>query len=629
MPINISSNLLDYKSEKGMDDFEKEVKLDFLTEALQLLDDSEQAFLALEGDKNNADLMNQIFRLAHNLKGTSRAVGFGDVAEFTHEFENLILKIKEGHVELSDGVVSLLLECNDHVSVMIKMLNMDLNAKFDSKEIIEKIQGALLGKIAAAPLAINVQEEAMIEETISAEDIALLESFEANLNAPAEVLTIEQKEKRAESFFPTAKPAEQVVAQKMEADPEPKKASAPTKANNEDDSIRVSLSRVEMLNNVVGELVIIQTVLNQHREEVSNPLILKSLSQLAKLSKEIQTISMSLRMVPLKQTLQKMQRIVRDTSKALDKKVTLELIGEDTEIDKTVLEHLADPLVHIVRNAVDHGLESTEGRIAAGKSETGTVTIKAAHEGNNLVIEISEDGKGIDPKIIKAIAVKKGLISENAALSDDEIVNLIFHPGFSTKEAVSEISGRGVGMDVVKTNIAKLSGEVKVITEIGKGSTFKVVLPLTLAIIEAMVTKIGEETYIIPLGQVYESLSPTSDLVHHVNGVGECLKIRGEVIPLFKISKALQRNMKEKPINEQIAIIVNNEEKSFAVLVDDILHQQQVVIKKLGDEIKNQKGFMGSTILGDGRPALILDLIELFSGSMKKKKSNFIEEMAA
>lgn len=620
-----------------MDEFEKEVKLDFLTEALQLLDDSEQAFLALEGDKHNADLMNQIFRLAHNLKGTSRAVGFGDVAEFTHEFENLILQLKEGKLEITDAIVSLLLECNDHVSVMIKMLNMDLNSRFDSKEIIEKILSALSGKlvVAAKPVAVEetqVEEETFSSEEISAEDIALLQSFEDNLNAPAEVLSMEQKEKRAESFFPSEKP---VVAAATVAAPiegvvvQDQKKAAAVKGNNEDDSIRVSLARVEMLNNVVGELVIIQTVLNQHREEIENPLMLKSLSQLAKLSKEIQNISMSLRMVPLKQTLQKMQRIVRDTSKALDKKVVLELVGEETEIDKTVLEHLADPLVHIVRNAVDHGLESTEGRLAAGKDEAGVVTIKAFHEGNNLVIEISDDGKGINAKVIREKAIEKGVISANATMSEEEIVNLIFHPGFSTKSEVSEISGRGVGMDVVKTNIEKLSGEVKVITEIGKGSKFKVVLPLTLAIIEAMITKIGDERYIIPLGQVYESLSPTADIVHHVNGVGDCLKIRGEVIPLFKISKALQRNLNEKPLHEQIAIIVNTNERSFAVLVDDILHQQQVVIKKLGEEIKNQKGFMGSSILGDGRPAFILDLIELFAGSMKKKKSTFIDDMAA
>ncbi|QDK42145.1 hypothetical protein DOM21_11940 [Bacteriovorax stolpii] len=619
-----------------MDEFEKEVKLDFLTEALQLLDDSEQAFLALEGDKNNADLMNQIFRLAHNLKGTSRAVGFGDVAEFTHEFENLILKLKEGQLEITDAIVSLLLECNDHVSVMIRMLNMDLNSRFDSKEIIEKIQSALSGNLAAAPPApaasAHAEEQQQEEETISAEDIALLESFEQNLNAPAEVLTMEQKEKRAESFFPgektAAAPAPVAVQSEAKHD-EHKKAAAPAKGNSEDDSIRVSLSRVELLNNVVGELVIIQTMLNQHRDEVENPTMLKSLSHLAKLSKEIQNISMSLRMVPLKQTLQKMQRIVRDTSKTLGKKVHLELVGEETEIDKTVLEHLADPLVHIVRNAVDHGLETTEGRLASGKEEEGRVTIKAFHEGNSMVIEISDDGKGINPKVIREKAIEKGVISANATMSDDDIINLIFHPGFSTKDAVSEISGRGVGMDVVKTNIEKLSGEVKVISEIGKGSVFKVILPLTLAIIEGMVTKIGEERYIIPLGQVYESLSPTPDIVHHVNGVGDCLKIRGEVLPLFKISKALQRNMAEKPLHEQIAIIVNSDERNFAVLVDDILHQQQVVIKKLGDEIKNQKGFMGSTILGDGRPAFILDLMELFAGSMKKKKTNFIDEMAA
>jgi two-component system chemotaxis sensor kinase CheA len=617
-----------------MDEFEKEVKLDFLAEAIQLLNDAEQAFLALEGDKNNINLMNEIFRLAHNLKGTSRAVGFGDVAEFTHEMENLILKVKEGHVQITDEIVSLLLECNDHVSVMIKMLNMDLDSRFSSVDIIAKIKLALTGQLASNSSEASAAIEPGISDSISAEDIALLENFERDLEAPRENFSEDQKEERARSFFPTEAPkavveiAAEKAVEKVNDQPEHKKA-ATNKGAAEDDSIRVSLARVEMLNNVVGELVIIQTVLNQHREEVHNPLMLKSLSQLAKLSKEIQNISMSLRMVPLKQTLQKLQRIVRDTSKALDKKVHLEIIGEDTEIDKTVLEHLADPLVHIVRNAVDHGLESTNDRLKSGKTEEGQVSIKAYHEGNNLVIEIRDDGKGIDPKIIREKAIEKKVISANANLSDEELVNLVFHPGFSTKAEVSEISGRGVGMDVVKTNIEKLSGEVKVITELGRGSVFKVVLPLTLAIIEAMVTQVGDERYIIPLGQIHESLSPTPDLVHHVNGVGDCLKLRGQVIPMFRISTALQRPSKEKSIHQQIAIIVNSEEKNFAVLVDDILYQQQVVIKKLGEEIKNQKGFMGSSILGDGRPAFILDLMELFSGTMKKKKSNFNEDIAA
>jgi two-component system chemotaxis sensor kinase CheA len=621
-----------------MNEFEKEVKMDFLVEATQLLNDAEQAFLALEADKHNAGLMNEIFRLAHNLKGTSRAVGFGDVAEFTHEWENLILKLKEHQIDVTDDIVSLLLECNDHVSVMIKMLNMDLDSRFDSTEIIAKIKSALEGNYAHGG-AIAEAHAPIESEIISQDDIALIENFEKSL----EMGTDQSFEvPSAQSFIEESNVSElkpEVIVSKPAVLPATVAAPAAVSVKNEkketgktaveDDTIRVSLSRVEMLNNVVGELVIIQTVLNQHRAEVQSSLMLKSLSHLAKLSKEIQNISMSLRMVPIKSTLQKMQRIVRDTSKALNKKVHLDLIGEETEIDKTVLELLADPLVHIVRNAVDHGLESTEGRINAGKSEEGIVTIEAYHEGNNLVIEIRDDGKGINHEVIRNIAIEKKLISANATMSKEDIVNLIFHPGFSTKSEVSEISGRGVGMDVVKTNIEKLSGEVKVVTEIGKGSIFKVVLPLTMAIIEAMITVIGEERYIIPLSQIYESLSPTPDLVHHVTGIGECLKIRGQVIPLFKISKTLQRNIKEKKIEDQIAIIVNDDDKSFAVLVDDILHQQQVVIKKLGVEIRNQKGFMGSSILGDGRPAFILDLFELYSGSMKKKKAEYVEERAA
>lgn len=620
-----------------MDEFEKEVKTDFLFEATQLLNDAEQAFLALEGNKNDPDLMNEIFRLAHNLKGTSRAVGFGDVAEFTHEWENLILKIKEGKIEITDSIVSLLLECNDHVSVMIKMLTMDMDSKFDSHEIIAKIHLALEGKYVAENLAGAVEapvvEEVVhseeipsgdmfVEETLSHEDVEALQAFEDNLHVIGKVV---DKEEKAKSFFPS----EHKEEVRSEAAPKEDKKPADNKGKGpavEDDNIRVSLSRVEKLNNVVGELVIMQTVLNQHRDEVKNPLMLKSLSQLSKLSKEIQSISMSLRMIPLKQTFQKMQRIVRDTSKALNKKVHLELIGEETEIDKTVLEHLSDPLVHIVRNAVDHGLETTEGRGKAGKSEEGRVTLKAYHEGNNLVIEVKDDGKGINPQIIREKAIEKKVISASQHLSDDEIVNLIFHPGFSTKAEVSEISGRGVGMDVVKTNIEKLSGEVKITTSVGKGSTFRVVLPLTLAIIEGMVTRIGDERYIIPLAQIYESLSPTKETLHYVNGVGECLNIRGQVLPLMRVSKAIGRQGSERPATEQIAIIVNSEERNFAVLVDDITHQQQVVIKKLGSEIRNQKGFMGSSILGDGRPAFILDLIELYSGTMKKRKDNFFEE---
>ena len=399
-----------------------------------------------------------------------------------------------------------------------------------------------------------------------------------------------------------------------------------------EETIRVSLGRLEKLSNIVGELVILQSVLNQHKEEFRNPLTLKSLSQLSKLSKEIHNMSMSLRMIPLRPTLQKMQRIVRDTSKTLDKKVNLHLVGEDTEVDKTVLEYLNDPLVHIVRNAVDHGLESTEGRKEAGKSEAGNVSINCYHEGNNLIIEITDDGKGIDADIIKRKAIEKGVLNPNANKTKEELIQLIFHPGFSTKAEVSEVSGRGVGMDVVKTNIEKVGGTIVVHTEVGKGSIFKIELPLTMAIIDGMITLVNEERYVFPLSQIHETLKPEADAVKYVTNLGEVLNLRGESLPLFRMHDLLKRKAKHVEATKYIAIIVKSKDSTFAILVDDILHQQQVVIKKLGEEIISKKGFMGSSILGDGMPALILDLHQMVAEKVQdfntKKTNSKIKEVA-
>jgi two-component system chemotaxis sensor kinase CheA len=679
-----------------MEDFERELKEDFLEESLQLLEDSEQAFLALENNKESTELLDAIFRLAHNLKGTSRAVGFGEVAEFTHEMENLILKLKTGEMEVSDAIVSLLLECNDHITHMINTLRDDLDATFDSSGIIGDINAALSGNIGgeatpageAEPVVEPTMEEipnaAMFEEEEAAE-VPAAEAFEeevsfddANFEEDAgdedaqeisaaalealKELGLNDETLIKELELKTAKPAqedtgltvkkgEEVVSQveppkPEEAKPEnvtpiaaaKKPAAAPPSGGggakkaskkSEDESIRVALSRVEKLNNVVGELVILQTVLDQRRfTAIQDGLANKSISQLGKLSKEIQEISMSLRMIPLKATFQKMNRIVRDTSKTLDKKVNLMLKGEDTEIDKTVLENLADPLVHIIRNAVDHGLESTEDRIKAGKDEIGNIELKAYHEGNNLVIEVKDDGGGIKADIIRNKAIEKGLLNPNKEISDHDAIQYIFAPGFSTKEQVTEVSGRGVGMDVVKTNLEKMSGSIRVYTEVGTGSTFKISLPLTMAIIEGMIIRIGEERYIIPLSQVHESLKPTKKMINEISGFGQCLNLRGEVLPLFSIGKTLGRDMDEGETSDKIAIIVHHTEFNFAVLVDDILHQQQVVIKTLGDEIKGNQGFMGSSILGDGRPSFILDLNELYSNSLRKNVNTFKEFMA-
>ena len=461
-----------------MEDFETELKRDFLSESKDLLANAEGAFLRLESERTNPELLNEIFRLAHNLKGTSKAVGFDQLASLTHTAENLILKLKDSSIQVNDQVVSILLEFKDKVYEMVEGLSSDLNAQFEITTIQNKIN-------------IMIEKKGVVEEVVtspivdapSAEDSRFEEINPAALESLKELgladeATISQLQSQVH-VKPDIIEEFQNKVDGLEIKNEDKIIKKPSEKSlaKDDEDIRVKLSRIDKLNNIIGELVILNTVLGQRRyQNIQDELSNKTIGQMSKLFKEVQELSMSLRMVPLKTTFQKMLRIVRDTSKALSKDVKLVLIGEDTEVDKTVLEKLSDPLVHIIRNAVDHGLESSEERRKVGKNVEGEVYLKAYHEGNHLVLEITDDGKGINPEIIKKKAIEKKLISDKANMSDSEIINLIFHPGFSTKEQVTEVSGRGVGMDVVKTNIEQLGGEVQVTSITGKGSKFKLVL---------------------------------------------------------------------------------------------------------------------------------------------------------
>jgi len=608
-----------------MDEFEQELKLGFLEEAADLLREAEQAFLQLESNRDNPDLINQIFRLAHNLKGTSRAVGFGEVAEFTHSWENLILKLKEGEMVANDAIVSLLLECSDHVNAMFAALGENLEATFDSQALIAKLEAAVKGEL-HSELSESAPESATSDtaEEPSLSDQFFVGDLEDEHSAPAVEASADAGV--VEEAAPESVPVDVMPKPALKA-VEPVKQSAPPARKKEDEVLRVSLSKIAKINDVVGELVILQTVLNQRRGNyIQDDLSNKSIAQLGKLSKEIQELSMSLRMVPLKSTFQKMTRIVRDTSKALSKQINLILEGEETEVDKSVLELISDPLVHIIRNSVDHGIEDADKRVAAGKSEMGNVTLRAFHESRYLVIEIKDDGGGIDAQFIRKKCIEKGILKETSTLSDEDIIQYIFHPGFSTKEQVTEVSGRGVGMDVVKTNIEALSGSVGVKTVVGKGSTFRISLPLTMAIIDAMIVRSADHRFIIPLTQVYESLRPNLNNVHDVTGVGPCLHLRGEVIPMYSLAVALglQKKTELSGVSQRTCIICRNDEKAFSVEVDEILHQQQVVIKRLGEEIRDQKGLMGSSILGDGKPALIVDLFDLLGN----KVTGFRQEMS-
>lgn len=588
-----------------MDELDKEMKLSFIDEARQLLEAAEQCFLDLETKQGDREVIETIFRLAHNMKGTSRAVGFGEVAEFTHQLENMLLKIKEGELQVDDETVNLLLECNDHLKFMVDSLSSNLEATFDSAELIRKITTKLAGGSIAESTEAGAEEGAWAEmEPVAPHAESFKPTIEMVDDDPNPMDSVAQFPKTTSDVQP------------MAATPAAKRGTPPAGSNGgggsqTDESIRVSLSRLEKLSDFIGELVILQTVLNQHKAEIPSQLLQGTVGQLGKLSKEIQDISMSLRMIPLKQTFAKLQRIVRDTSKTLGKTVDLNLEGEQTEVDKTVLEHISDPLVHIVRNAIDHGLEMPDERLSVGKKANGRVWIQAFHQGNNLVIEVRDDGKGVDPKRLIQKSIEKGIIPPGTQMSDAEAFMLLFRPGFSTKDQVSEISGRGVGLDVVKTNVERLGGTVQLESELGHGSCFRVMLPLTLAIVDGMVVQVGEERYVIPIANVYETVQPRKEDVHFVTGRGEMLTLRDQVLPLLRLSGLLKMGATKREAHQAIAIIVNTRHEPFAVLVDDIIRQQQIVIKKLGPEIRVQKGLTGSAILGDGKPALILDLNDL------------------
>ncbi len=586
-----------------MDDFEKELKVGFLDEASQLITDAEQCFLNLESSKDDPSVLEKIFRLAHNLKGSGKAVGFTELSEFTHQLESLLLKLKKGELNIDSEIVSLLLLCNDHLRLMVDGLKADIDAKFDSTQLLSAIGAILNGQAPAKAVVIPSADAFPEEAAVAASPIPIpstqdpFEALEAVVQNSVEAQVIP---------LPVAP-----VAQVSPKAPAPPATTAKVAAS--DESIRVSLGKLDQLVNNVGEMVILQTVLNQHKNKVQSALLQKTITQLSKISKNIQDISMSLRMIPLKQTFQKMQRIVRDTSKTLGKSIELHISGEETELDKTVLENLGDPLVHLIRNAVDHGIEDPKERAAAGKDPVGNVYLKAYHQGDHIVIEIKDDGKGLDAKKLTAKALEKGLLRPGQTLTDQEAYHLIFAPGFSTKAVVTDVSGRGVGMDVVRTNIERLSGEVQLTTTLGGGTCFKILLPLTLAIIDGMLITSEDERYVIPLAQVFESIRPQDKDVHFVTGVGEVLTLREENIQVYRLPTLLSRKLTPKPASDTIAIVVRTSEKPFAVLVDEIIGQQQVVIKRLGAELQHIRGFSGGAILGDGRAALILDMGELVS----------------
>jgi two-component system chemotaxis sensor kinase CheA len=517
------------------------------------------------------------------------------------------------------------LRCNDCILRHVNELKTNFDAPMNTDGLLDEIHSYMSGN---APAAAEEPAEAagnpQIEEAPEYPSADQFEPETAMAALTAE--SLEEKNVVAPPTGPVAPPTGPVAPPTGPVAPPTgpvtkAEAKKPAQGANTDESIRISLARLEKLLNFVGEMVILQSMLREQAWSTNPQNLRKTVHQLSKVTKEVQDISMSLRMIPLKQTFQKMQRIVRDTSSILGKKVNFVITGEETELDKTVLENLGDPLVHLVRNAVDHGIESGEARKAAGKPEAGTVNLSAYHQSGSLIIDVQDDGGGLDAQKLQKKAVEKGLLKPGANLSEKDAFQLIFAPGFSTKAEATDISGRGVGMDVVRTNIEALQGDIQIDSTLGKGTRFRIRLPLTLAIIDALQVISGGERYVIPLAQVHESIRPPKNDLHVAAGLNEIFSLRGEHLPLYRLSGLLGKNTKGPDPWDAIAVVVRSGEHPFAVLVDDIVCQSQVVTKKLGAEHAGLAGFSGSAILGDGRPALILELSELIT----RKSSNPIK----
>jgi len=408
----------------------------------------------------------------------------------------------------------------------------------------------------------------------------------------------------------------------VEAPSQEEKPAAPTKpkvkkeakkpAAKTSSSIRVDTGKIDTLINMVGELVITQSMLSLIGEQFDiNKLdqLKNGLSQLERHTRELQESVMNIRMLPISFVFSRFPRLVHDLSTKLDKKIELVMVGENTEVDKTVVELLSDPLVHLVRNSLDHGIEMPADRVAAGKPEMGTITLEAYHRGGNIVIEVRDDGKGLNKEVLKTKAIEKGLIEADAVLSDKQIYELIFMAGFSTAEKLTDVSGRGVGMDVVRRNIQSLGGNIEIISELGKGSTIAIHLPLTLAILDGQSIAVGDERFIIPLGAIVESVHITKSMINRVVGKGETFRLREEYLPIVRMHEIFDvKSVKSTNLTEGLIVVVDGQGIRCGLFIDDLLGQQQVVIKSLEANYRKVEGVSGATILGDGSVALILDI---------------------
>ncbi|MDA8159875.1 MAG: chemotaxis protein CheA [Desulfobacteraceae bacterium] len=549
----------------------------FVGETLEHLESIEVNVLELEDNPGDLEIVNKIFRPFHTIKGVAGFLNLKSIQKLAHSTENLLDDVRNGSRPMDAQVVEVVLKVGDFLKTMVDNLSLVLKEgperylNYDISGHLAWVEAVRVGQGQAPPAAVPAPSP-------TPEPAA----------APAPVAAAE-----AESPSP----------------PAGKGPAAPSQKAAVGDSIKVDVEKLDGLVNAVGELVIMQAMIraNPRIGAISDPKLIKDFAQLGRITTELQKTAMSMRMVPIRQTFQKMIRLVRDLSKKTGKEVNLVMEGEETEIDRNMVDSIYDPLVHMIRNSVDHGVQPPAEREGQGKPRTGTVNLRAYQKGGNMVIEIEDDGQGLNTDKIRRKAIERGLIQESDKVSAYDLHNLIFLPGFSTADKITDVSGRGVGMDVVKKAVEKLRGKVEVLSEPGKGSLFVIRLPLTLAIIDGIIVRVGAERYIIPTTAIQESLKPLKENYNTVQGRGETLLVRGTVLPIIRLYQLFRVEPTYSDPCQAIMVVVEYEGRQRAIMVDELLGKQEVVIKNLGG-LSDIPGVAGGTILGDGRVGLILDL---------------------
>ncbi|GAA8081838.1 chemotaxis histidine kinase/response regulator CheAY2 [Helicobacter pylori] len=648
-----------------MDDLQ-EIMEDFLIEAFEMNEQLDQDLVELEHNPEDLDLLNRIFRVAHTIKGSSSFLNLNILTRLTHNMEDVLNRARKGEIKITPDIMDVVLRSIDLMKtllVTIRDTGSDANngKENEIEEAVKQLQaitsqnleGAKEGtkeapkkesqeeakkenikenqeNKAKAPTAENASDNPLANEpdldytNMSAEEVEA--EIERLLNKRQEA----DKERRAQKKQ-EAKPKQEATPTKETSKTETPKApktetKAKAKADTEENkapsigveqTVRVDVRRLDHLMNLIGELVLgknrLIRIYGDVEERYDGEKFLEELNQvvssISAVTTDLQLAVMKTRMQPVGKVFNKFPRMVRDLSRELGKSIELIIEGEETELDKSIVEEIGDPLIHIIRNSCDHGIEPLEERRRLNKPETGKVQLSAYNEGNHIVIKISDDGKGLDPVMLKEKAIEKGVISERDAegMSDREAFNLIFKPGFSTAKVVSNVSGRGVGMDVVKTNIEKLNGIIEIDSEVGVGTTQKLKIPLTLAIIQALLVGVQEEYYAIPLSSVLETVRISQDEIYTVDGKS-VLRLRDEVLSLVRLSDIFKVDAILESNSDVYVVIIGLADQKIGVIVDYLIGQEEVVIKSLGYYLKNTRGIAGATVRGDGKITLIVDV---------------------